>query len=592
MKSATALWTLSPIAAIAVLAAGPARAEEPFVASSLYVPSADGTRLAVEVFRPAQAAGPVPVLMIQRNGAERNPNEDEAVRFFTTNGYAVIRQFRRGTGASFGTQRGFVTRDDANDAKSVIDWAGVQPWSSGKVGTFGCSNQGAWQYVTAATKPKHLVAMAPACASPTFFDDTMSRNGVSTFIFEGRPPYNGECGEVPKPGEPVETDKDGALAAAAAREHRCNAAFLGQYQANMHRDTVNTFLGYAPGMVDSVAMQAGEVRKSGVKFLQLAGWFDASPGGQLLGQQLFGGHIVVGPWQHCWARDPGFPESRFEQLKVQLRWFDATLKGANNGMLGEAPVRYYTMNAPAGTEWRTAARWPVPGARPATYHFAAGKTGSVDSLNDGALTAAPQAPGADRYRADHSVQYFDGQYAGLMRYWAGDMRPGVDRKAVTYTMPALARPLEVTGTPVVRLWVRTSAPDADFFAVLEDVAPDGKSTFVSDGAIRASRRKLSRAPWGDTGLPWHSNKAADDQPLQAGVPARLDFAMMPTSWVFRSGHRLRVSIVNAAGKGFQQPPGTDPANPASFEILRGGKYASSVTLPLMPARPIARKMRR
>lgn len=561
-----------------------AQRAEPFDRTSRYVPSGDGTRLAVEIFRPIGAAGRLPVLMLQRNAGEPSAQESDVIRFFTGKGYAVVLQYRRGTGASFGTQRGFLTRDDAADAKATIEWAGSQTWSNGKVGAMGCSNQGGWQYITAALAPKHLVAMAPACASPILFDEAISRNGVSTFVSEDRKPYNGECQDAPKPGAPVDEDRDGALARAAAAEHRCNAAFLGQYQANMHRDTVNPYLGYAPGMIDSAAMHAGAIRQSGVKFLALGGWFDASPGGQLLGNRLFGGRIVVGPWQHCWGRDPGFPNGKVDTLQLQLQWFDATLKGVENGALSQPAVRYYTMNAPAGSEWRTSNAWPVAAAKPSVFYFGPARTGSVDSRNDGALTAGRPAEAADRYQPDYSVQLFEGKHNLLFRYWPGDMRPSLDRKAVTYTLAPQAAPLEVTGNPVVRLWVRSTARDADFFAILEDVGPDGKSTYVTEGAMRASRRKAGAAPWGDNmGAPYHSNLKADDQPLVSGQAAELAFGMIPTSWVFLPGHRVRVSIVNAAGPGYQQPPGTDTNNPPTIEILRGGRYASSITLPLVPA---------
>ncbi len=593
MRPAHALLIAGLLACCCAYGATPA---EPFVRSSQYVTSGDGTRLAIDIYRPARngalATEKVPVIVMQARSelrredpARGSPRMLSVVRAFTAQGYALVAQDRRGTGASFGTQRGFINRDDGADAKAVIDWAGTQAWSTGKVGAVGCSNQGGWQYVVLAEAPKHLVAIAPECASPMFFDDMISQNGVSSFAAGDRPAYAGECGPATPPGAPVDEDLDGSLARAAAEERRCNAPFLGQYTANMHRDTYNATLKYAPGMIDSVAMRAAAAKRSKVRILHMAAWFDPGPGGQLQGWQIFGGRALVGPWIHCGNADPGgpFPDASIDKLAYQLRWFDTTLKGIDTGLDREPPIRYYTMYAPAGTEWRNAARWPLPEQRATEYFLAAGPSGSIDSRNDGVLGLTRPGPGTDRdtYRPDYSAALFDGRFESLARFWTGDLRAGIDRKALTYTLPVLGQDLQVTGHPVVKLWVTSTAPDQDFFAILEDVALDGSARYVTDGKIRGSRRATGKPPWGDLGTPWHPQLQKHDQPLSA-QPAQLHFSMTPTSWVFRAGHRVRLSIVNSVGRGYQSPPGVDRSNPPELAVLRDRRHASSLVLPVIP----------
>lgn len=568
-----------------------------YIRTSQYVNSFDGTRLAVDIYRPSLkgkvAEEKLPVLFMQMRprapaaGAKRlGPDPDAMILPYITHGYIIVAQDRRGSGASFGVSKGFITRDDARDGAAVVDWAGEQPWSSGKVGAFGCSNQGAFQIPMAAEHPKHLVAIAPECASSFFFDTMISPNGVSAFAGGFTPPYNGACEGKSEIGQPVDADNvpGTPLARAAAEEHRCNAAFLGQYWANMHRDSKHPYLGYLPGIEDSVVHRSAAVKSSGVKIYHLGAWFEANPGGQLQAWQLFGSKVLIGPWAHCASRDPGggFANADFDKVKEQLRWFDYTLKGIDDGIGSELPVRYYTMNAAPGREWQSSQSWPLADQQSTIFFLGDPGAGSIESFNDGKLVMDRKVQeGADHYKPDYSVDLFEGKFSELMRFWKGDMAP-TDAKGLTYTLAALDKDMQVTGHPVMHLWVTSTAKDEDFFALLEDVGPDGHSTYITDGKIRASRRKLSTPPWGDLGTPWHAQMTADDQPLSATKPAELVFDFTPTSWVFRAGHRVRVTILNSGGKRFQVPADWDRKNPPQITVHRGGVHASSLVLPLIP----------
>jgi uncharacterized protein len=574
--------------------------------TSTYIPSGDGTRLAVDIYRPTHggvvADGRLPVIFTQsRSEARRSA---ASVLPFVEHGYVVVTQDRRGTGASFGVQKGFVNLDDARDGKAVVEWAGAQPWSNGKVGSFGCSNQGAHQYLLATLQPKYLIALAPDCATPDFFNTTISQNGVSSFANGNQPAYAGECGQPTPLGIPVDEDTapDFPLARAAAQEHKCNAKFLGQYFANMHRDSLSPYLGYRPGLVDSAVEYADTVRQSGIKLLNIGGWYDASPAGVFLAWKMWGGRVVVGPWVHGQsimaaqiaqlARAPGsapYPTRRFDMpdlpvgnidiVAIQLRWFDYQLKAEPNGAEKDAAILYYTVNAPAGTEWRETDRWPLRNQQLTTYCFSPVKAHSVESLNDGGLATRCGAASTAIYTADYGVKLFDGHYQILQRYSTADLR-GSDKRGLTYTLPILDHDLEVTGEPIARLWVTSTALDEDFFAVLEDVAPDGHTTYVADGKLRASRRALAAGPAND--LPYHPQLEKLDQPLSATKPAELAFAFYPLSYVFHAGHRVRITVLNSLSDVFQAPPGRNMAHPPKITVYEGGRYASSVTLPVIP----------
>ena len=161
-------------------------------------------------------------------------------------------------------------------------------------------------------------------------------------------------------------------------------------------------------------------------------------------------------------------------------------------------------------------------------------------------------------------------------------------------LKALASDTEVTGHPIVDVVLSSSEADGDVFAYLEDVAPDGTSLLVTEGQLRANYHALkSSGPVAEArpALPWHGYGKADYRahPFAGGRALRLHFDMMPTSWLFRKGHRIRVSLAAADWPSFALHPGLSPANDphsAGTRVpvwtLRRGPGLSGITLPVVP----------
>ncbi len=111
-----------------------------------------------------------------------------------------------------------------------------------------------------------------------------------------------------------------------------------------------------------------------------------------------------------------------------------------------------------------------------------------------------------------------------------------NQRGLTYTTAPLPADLEVTGDPVVHLYAASTATDNDFFAYLEDVAPDGSTRyFAVDGSLRASNRALHQPPYDNWGLPYHRSFEKDAQLLMPGKPVALSFNMGSTSYIFKAG---------------------------------------------------------
>lgn len=564
--------------ALGIPSAASAQEYDGWIETSEYIPSADGTRLAITVRRPTKggrpAAARLPVIVTQDRSSP--PASAAAMRRFTDHGYIWVAQDRRGTGASFGVQTGFVNQFDAQDAKAVIEWSASRPWSSGKVVGTGCSNQGAWQYLVATLRPKGLVAIAPACASPAFFDDAVTMNGVPMFELKHRP-FAGECdrppsgarpaGFVPTPPRPVDADRDGNLLKAAVAGQRCGAAMLGQYWLNMPRDGMNGFAGYRPALRDSALTSWRAVKSSGVAILQLGGWFDAAVAGQLEGHRLWGGRLVMGPWTHG-NRAPRdvFPNADVSLDDEMLRWFDRHAKGIRTGG-NRGGIRYYTINARAESAWREAAHWPE---WPKTRFY-------LTDMN-GLSTGSPPAHARSVEYPQQEVRWFDGRYATLARWWQGDTSASAAR-SLSHTGAPLAVATELTGTITARLWASADAPDVNVYAMLEDVAPDGTARYVTDGRLRASWRKLDTPSWGKSPRNWHRGFAADIAPLVPGRPAELVFDFFPISYVFHAGHRMRLSIATSIGQAYQAPP-LAGGKPVTLALHRDAAHPSAIDLPI------------
>ena len=308
-------------------------------------------------------------------------------------------------------------------------------------------------------------------------------------------------------------DEDAAPAhplwAAAQLSHAGGLTLPDEWLVNMLRDQRNERVNYAPGLVDSpLPGYAQALRGSGVRIYQMGGWWDSSPGGQIVAFRGFGERLTIGAWPHMLMADEyGGPLLRAEHL----RWFDAVLKGVDDGIGREPPVRYQTMNARDGDGWNHAADFPLPSQRLRTYYLEAGPSGTAIAANDGVLDAGPGgAAGADLRPVDFAASAFDGTFNRLNRSWDGDMTDGVDRHGWTYTSAPLSADTEITGFPVAHLWIASSVGDADLIVYLEEILADGRSHFVTDGAARASHRALARPfPWAATDIPFHRSFAAD-----------------------------------------------------------------------------------
>jgi predicted acyl esterase len=570
-------------------------------------------------------------------------DEDPVLQHLSKNGYVVAVADARGTGASFGVNNGAFSREETADSHTIIEWLAAQPWSSGKVGMQGRSYPGMTQYQAATQGPPALQAIFAEMAGPTAYDFVFT-NGTykKDFVDQwGNLTRQMDLSQSTRPAR-VDADTAGERRDEAVAGHAANlwAHEILATTGSRMRD----FDGAAPNgagwswkaisTIDDV--QALETHE--VAIYHLVGWYDIYTTQQPFLYEALEGRVpqkmMIGPWTHS-----GGYGGKVHKSEI-LRWYDYWLKGIDNGIMDEEPVHYYVMQgnntvppqvasaateleasggatqssgagapesgaagqppersldekrAEDGSTWVATREWPPASRERQRFAFDAGPSKTIESINDGVLAAdaGAVAAGSDRYRVDYSSsmgsfsRWMNG-YGSRRKEPAGttffDERTAEDRKALTWTTPALTEPMTIVGYPVVHLVMSSTHQDGDVLAYLEEIDENGAAHYVSEGAIRLSHRKIDTAPWPNFGLPFHRSTAADLQPLAKNEPTTLDFDLDGTAITIDAGHRLRVTIAGADRSNYELWPDPEGKDRPTISVYRGGDRASYLEVPVM-----------
>ncbi|MFL6229043.1 MAG: CocE/NonD family hydrolase [Pyrinomonadaceae bacterium] len=545
---------------------------------SLYVTTKDGVRLAIDVYLPKglPAGARVPSLMNQtRYWRAREGNAVGGLeRLLVLHGYAVVMVDVRGTGASFGVWTMPWSPAEVKDGGEIVDWIVAQPWSNGRVGAYGNSYSGNSAALLAAPARAAVKAVLPRHYEFDEYTDIAFPGGVFNEWMirqwnEGDQQLDNNAGV-----RPVAEDADHHLLQAAMREHAGNLDVYKSAQRITFRDdaafgaTLDTF---------SLFNYRKEIERSGTLISGWSGWFDAVTADAVIKTFINFSNPqrdVIGPWNHGASQNANpyvTPESPRLFLTYEwLRVFDQYLKGVEADLTRERVLYYLTMGE---ERWKATKVWPVEGTTPARFYMAA----------DNALTSSVPtvATGADSYKVDFDAttgeqNRWRTQLGGQVKY---PDRAAEDAKLLTYTSQPLTEDTEITGYPVVDLYVTSTRTDGNFFVYLEDVDEAGRVIYLTEGQLRALHRKISTdAPPYKSPVPYHSFKHKDAQPLVPGEVAELKFGMQPTSVLIKKGHRIRIAVAGHDRSTFARLP---TEGTPTISLARNKRYASSVELPFV-----------
>ncbi|GAI93360.1 unnamed protein product, partial [marine sediment metagenome] len=179
--------------------------------------------------------------------------------------------------------------------------------------------------------------------------------------------------------------------------------------------------------------------------------------------------LLVGPWKHG-LPDSSVPGPNVDYLNEMFRWFDYWLKGIDTGIMNEPPITIRVQGPES--KWRYENEWPVARRKETTFYLHPG--GALDSkLYEG-------KDESDSF--DHNATV--GVCRGLEDEWAFPFGLPMDQRddealSLTYTTQPLPEDTEITGAPVMKLFVSTSADEGIISVKLNDVAPDGSSALIT-----------------------------------------------------------------------------------------------------------------
>jgi uncharacterized protein len=524
------------------------------VEKHVMVPMRDGVKLSMYLYVPP-GNGPWPVLYEQLYMNTQTDSLRKRHARLASHGYVVAVENFRGTHLSEGVYVGYraLGWGEKKDGYDSVEWLAKQPWSTGKVGTFGGSQAGYAQNFLAVTQPPHLVAQYITDGGLSLFHLGYRIGGTAR-------PQRFKQGMVLD----CRDQSEGLAYLAEQLRHPTYDEYWQQEDCTRHFDKMN------------------------VPAFALASWFDFMSVGSIetyMGRQHRGGkgargtqQLLIGPWLHGGTKGPKIAELQFPPNAAfgvddhMIRWFDHYLKDKQTGVEQDPAVRYYVMAAAGedgapGNEWRSTKDWPVP-AKATPYYLQAAPSGAAGQLSTRLVESGPNST---EFLSDplHPAPIPGRAFAGAKDAREYEKHPEVR----TFTTEALREPVEWTGLVRAELWASSSAPDTDFIVRVSDVYPDGRSILLIDSIRRARYR----------------DGFEQEKLLTPGQVYKLAFDIGWLSQVFNRGHRIRITVGSTGADFYESNPNTgepitlDP--PAKTLVARNkiyftGPHASRIIAPV------------
>ena len=536
------------------------------VEKDVQIPLRDGTMLYGDIFRPDGGSERFPVIMnigpymkdklwVPPPDLEEAPNpymnwETANPLWWCPRGYALLRVDTRGSGKSPGKSDPS-SYQEALDAYDCIEWVARQPWCNGNVGTLGISYHAAFQWRVAGLQPPSLKAIMPWEGRADQYRDQAYHGGIFAMGFIAR--WHNTNTALHLLGKPRSYNPD---------------SFQNDMLWNyMRNDLDSEYWRLCSARWDKIKVPVYTVGNWGGSSMHLRGNTEAYLCAASKEKKL---RIHSGTHYHPFHSEEG----RIDQL----RWFDYWLKGIDTGIMDEPPVKLEirTGGSTKPYAFRFEDDWPIPRTQWTKFHLKIERAGSEDSKAvEGTLTTTQPAQ------------------TGKVSYpQSAPTRPGKMPRGVSFETPPMAADTEVTGPIVLNIWMSSTGEDADIFATIRNIDPDGKDVCemgqqaeplqcVTKGWLRASHRKLDP----ERSLPYRPYHAHDERRwLKPGEIVECQVEIWPTSMVFKKGHKLRLDVSPADGVGTQHFTHfhADYNAGAECTIYSGGEKASYLLLPIIP----------
>lgn len=578
-----------------------------FTYFSKYIKAKDGTLLAADIFLPKKLRKneKVPTILYLNRYVRslkakfpfrllKHPVltvvSEEEINYFTSHGYACVIIDTRGSGASLGLRKMEFSPQEVKDGADVVDWIIDQKWSDGKVGSTGISYLGTTAELLLINQHPNVKACIPRSNIFDLYNHMLFPGGVrqGCFIdvwgFTTRSldqnyfaPFGKKAKRLIATINPVQGDKKNMILKQALQAHKSNFNVYEGIKKINFRDEIHPNTNeYADQY--SIHNYIEEIEKSKVPIFRIGGWYDG-----VLAKSCIEGYlntsntkrVMIGPWDHG-PHNNASPYSNtkkvtFDLLAEMLRFFDFYLKEIPNGIDKEPLFNYYTIGE---EKWKNESSWPPQKSKMTDYYF---------STNRKLLSDKSQIQeGEIQYPIDYyATTVNSSRYNSVTElYRDGDTdypdRSATSARLLNFTGPELDENVIFSGHPIVTLNWKGDANDAAIFVYIEEVWPDGKVIYVTEGTFRPMHRKIVSSEY-KYPAPFHSYKTIDAIPYTAGESVELQFDCAPISYQFKKGNSIRISIAGADIAHFD----LTPEIPQNFWIYSDKNTPSKISLPVV-----------
>ena len=505
--------------------------------------------LAADVFRP-ETDEPVPAVI----GASAYPKEYQSAeikpksigpqmawiesgdpRHFARRGYASVIVNVRGTGKSTGKWRNTDARE-AQDIVDAMDYLAGEDWCTGEYGMFGVSYFARIQKMVASLQPERLKAVFAPWGGTDPYRGKFYHGGILSHEFtdEWRTHWdNPRAYNWTKENRPEEYEEliEEALEDPEIYAHDSLVEVLRD-----PNDKTDPFL--LDIILNDTDNEYYEERRVDHKKCEVPAYLGSGWG--IYGLHLPGDMRSWREWQgpkKMLVGPPRYLDRPVYQLQPEaIRWFDYWIKGEDNGIMDEPPVKLFVMGA---DEWKETVDWPVPDTEWQRFY-----------LHDDELLFE-----RDHWTGEGYTTYEDGPYR---------------HESVEFTTPPLVENTEVIGPMTLHFYASTTGEDALFFVELFELDEGGDERELSRGWLRGSMRKVDP----ERSEPWRVYHPYDEsEPLEPGEIYEFYVNIKPTGKLFEAGERIGVRISSAdVGGGW----GNDGDVTWSQAVATGHVYRQSV----------------
>ena len=505
--------------------------ESPIYTKTTYmVPMRDGIRLATDVYLSDESSPPHGAILIRTPYNKNNSNYGG----WADAGWPILVQDVRGRFQSEGIDTVF--RNAHTDGPDTLAWIANQSWSNGKIGTYGGSAMGINQYYVAGANPPNLSCQYIGVATPNLYKHAMYQGGVfRKNMIEGWLSGQGSTFVLPELWEHENYTMD--------------------YWTNVSLDD--------------------NWQDVNVPAIHYGGWYDCFTQGTIdgfMGYQYLGGEgakgkskLIMGPWTHGGSvtttqGELTYPENSLNNFSfvMFIEMINQYILNISNDFENRPNVSYYTMgdvtdpNAP-GNEWRYSDYWPIEHHKTRWFFHKDGLLSTNDPGNYDPLTYL--------YDPANPVPTIGGQNLILPQGPYDQISVENREDVLIFTSPILEESYEATGPIKARLFVLSDCPDTNFTVKLTDVYPDGRSMLITDGILRMRNRN---------GLDhWEF--------MQPGEIYEVEVDIWSTSYIWNTGHRIRVAVSSSNYPRFLNNPNTADAvyKNTTYNIAENTLYCDS-----------------